>query len=129
MTFTFLFAALYVRIIRASLLETASEDYVRTARAKGAPARRVVVRHILRNSLLPVVTMLGMDVAYVLGTVLFVERVFNLHGLGVELLDAVRAGDVPVVVGVIVCVTLVVIVANFIVDIAYAWLDPRIRLG
>jgi peptide/nickel transport system permease protein len=61
--------------------------------------------------------------------VLFVERVFNLHGLGVELLDAVRAGDVPVVVGVIVCVTLVVIVANFIVDIAYAWLDPRIRLG
>jgi peptide/nickel transport system permease protein len=128
-TFAFLFAALYVRIIRASLLETASEDYVRTARAKGAPARRVVVRHILRNSLLPVVTMLGMDVAYVLGTVLFVERVFNLHGLGVEILDAVHTGDVPVIVGVVVFITVAVIVANFIVDIAYAWLDPRIRLG
>ena len=127
-SFSFLFAALYARIIRASVLETAEEDFVRTARAKGAPARRVVLRHVLRNSLLPVVTMLGMDVAYMLGTVLFVERVFNLHGLGAEVLQAVRFGDVPVVVGVIVCVTVAVIVANFIVDVAYAWLDPRIRL-
>ncbi len=128
LTFAFLFAALYVRIIRATLLETASEDYIRTARAKGAPARRVVVRHMLRNSLLPVVTMLGMDIAYVLGNVLFVERVFNLHGLGIEVLSAVHTSDVPVIIGVIVCITLAVIVANFIVDVAYAVLDPRVRL-
>jgi peptide/nickel transport system permease protein len=129
LTFAFLFAALYVRIIRASLLETSSEDYVRTARAKGAPSRRVVVRHMLRNSLLPVVTMLGMDIAYVLGNVLFVESVFNLHGLGIEILDAVHTSDVPVVVGVIVCITLAVIVTNFVVEVAYAMLDPRIRFG
>jgi peptide/nickel transport system permease protein len=128
-TFTFLFAAIYVRMIRSTVMETVNEDYVRTAWAKGASRRRVVIHHILRNSLLPVVTMLGMDVAYVLGTVLFVERVYNLHGLGVEILDAVHTGDVPVIVGVVVFITVAVIVANFIVDIAYAWLDPRIRLG
>ena len=128
-TFTFLFAALYVRIIRASLLEAATEDFVRTARAKGASGRRVVIHHILRNSMLPVVTMLGMDVALALGGAVFVEKVFNLHGLGLEVLDAAHTGDVPVIVGVVVFVTLAVIVANFIVDVAYAWLDPRIRLG
>ena len=128
-TFTFLFAALYVRMIRANLLDTANEEYIRTARAKGAPARRVMVHHILRNSMLPIVTMLGMDIALALGGAIFIERVFNLHGLGLELLDAANAGDVPLVVGVVVFVTVAVIVANFIVDVAYAWLDPRIRLG
>jgi peptide/nickel transport system permease protein len=127
-SFTFLYAALYVRLIRASLLEAANEDFVRTAHAKGAPRRRVVLRHILRNSMLPVVTMLGMDIAYALSTVIFIEKVFNLHGLGGELLDSTHASNVPVVVGIVVFVTLTVIVANFIVDLAYAWLDPRIRL-
>lgn len=127
-TFTFLFAAIYVRMIRAGVLEASTEDFVRTARAKGAPGRRVVVHHILRNSMLPIVTMLGMDIAVALGGALFIERVFNLHGLGVELLDAAHAGDVPIVVGVVVFVTVAVIIANFIVDVAYAWLDPRIRL-
>jgi peptide/nickel transport system permease protein len=128
-TFTFLFAALYVRQIRANMLEVTHEDYVRTAWAKGASSRRVVLHHILRNSMLPVVTMLGMDIALALGGALFIERVFNLHGLGLELLGAATRDDVPVVVGVVVFVTLAVIVANFIVDVAYAWLDPRIRLG
>jgi peptide/nickel transport system permease protein len=128
-TFTFLFAAIYVRMIRAGVLEAASEDFVRTARAKGAPGRRVVVHHILRNSMLPIVTMLGMDIAVALGGALFIERVFNLHGLGLEILSAAHAGDVPVVVGVVVFVTVGVIIANFIVDVLYAWLDPRIRLG
>ncbi|HEU5215965.1 MAG TPA: ABC transporter permease [Gaiellaceae bacterium] len=127
-TFTFLFAAIYVRMIRAGVMEAASEDFVRTARAKGAPERRVVVKHILRNSMLPIVTMLGMDIAIALGGALFIERVFNLHGLGVELLEAAHAGDVPIVVGVVVFVTSAVIIANFIVDVVYAWLDPRIRL-
>ncbi len=128
-TFTFLFAALYVRLIRASMLEVAGEDYVRTARAKGASGRRVVVHHILRNSLLPIVTMLGMDIALALGGALFIERVFNLHGLGGELITSATRDDVPVVVGVVVFISLAVIVINFIVDVAYAWLDPRIRIG
>jgi len=129
LTFMCFFAAFYVRMIRASIMEVAHEDYVRTAVAKGAPGRRVVFRHILRNSMLPVVTLLGTNIAYALGSVVFVEQVFNLHGLGVEMLGSARASDVPVVVGVVVFVTLVVIVANFLVDVAYAWLDPRIRLA
>jgi peptide/nickel transport system permease protein len=127
-SFTFLFAALYARLIRASLLETANEDYVRTARAKGASGRRVLVHHMLRNSMLPIITMLGMDIAIALGGVIFIEKVFNLHGLGVELLDSAHTGDIPVVVGIVVFITVVVIIANLIVDVAYAWLDPRIRL-
>lgn len=126
-TITFLFAALYVRLIRASMLEAASEDYVRTARAKGASPRRVVIHHVLRNSMLPLVTMLGMDIALALGGALFIEKVFNLHGLGAELVGAAYRDDVPVVVGVVVFITMAVIVCNFLVDIAYAWLDPRIR--
>jgi peptide/nickel transport system permease protein len=78
--------------------------------------------------MLPVVTLLGLNIAYSLGTVLFVEEVFNLHGLGAEMVNAANHSDVPVVVGVVVFITLVVIVSNFIVDVAYAWLDPRIRL-
>jgi peptide/nickel transport system permease protein len=126
--FSFLFAALYVRIIRATIIETANEDYVRTARAKGASGQRVIVRHILRNSMLPVVTMLGMDIAFFFSNVIFIEKVFNLHGLGGELLDATYRGNIPVIVGIVVTITFVVILANFVVDIAYAWLDPRIRL-
>jgi peptide/nickel transport system permease protein len=127
-SFTFLFAALYARMIRATVLETSTEDFVRTARAKGASGRRIVVHHLLRNSMLPIVTMLGMDIALALGSVIFIERVFNLHGLGVEMLDAAHTGDVPVVVGIVLFITVVVIIANFVVDVAYAWLDPRIRL-
>jgi peptide/nickel transport system permease protein len=128
-SFSLLFAALYVRLIRASMLEVANEDFVLTARAKGASGRRVVIHHILRNSMLPVVTMLGLNIAYMLGTVVFIERVFNLPGLGVEMLTATYRSDVPVVVGIVVFITFAVIVANFVVDVMYAWLDPRIRLG
>jgi peptide/nickel transport system permease protein len=128
-TFTLLFAAMYVRMIRSTVMETSTEDYVRTAWAKGASPARVALHHVLRNSLLPVVTMLGMDISLALSGAVIVEVVFNLHGLGWELLDRTRADDVPVVVGIILFITLAVIVWNFIVDVAYAWLDPRIRLG
>jgi peptide/nickel transport system permease protein len=128
-SFMFLYAALYVRLIRAGILEVSGEDYVRTARAKGASGRRVVVHHILRNSLLPVVTILGMDIALALGAMVFIERVFNLHGLGSELLLSAQRDDVPVVAGVVVFITLLVIFFNFVVDVAYAFLDPRIRTG
>jgi peptide/nickel transport system permease protein len=127
-TFAILFAALYVRLIRANVMETMNEDYVRTARSKGAPENRVIRSHILRNSLLPVVTMLGMDVGVALGGSVFIENVFTLHGLGLELVTATNRDDVPVVVGVVVFVSLAVIAANFLIDLAYTWLDPRVRL-
>jgi peptide/nickel transport system permease protein len=128
-TMTFLYAAIYARMIRASILDVKNEDYIRTALAKGAGSRRVVVHHLLRNSMLPVVTLLGVQIALALGNALFVEEVFNLHGLGQEMVGASTRGDVPVVVGVVVSITLVVIVCNFLVDVAYAWIDPRIRLN
>jgi peptide/nickel transport system permease protein len=129
MTFMFLFAALYVRLIRANVMETMSEDYVRTARAKGASATRVLFQHVLRNSMLPVVTILGMDIGLALGGAVFTETVFNLRGLGQELILSASRNDLPVVVGVVIFATIAVIIFNFIVDVAYAWLDPRIRLN
>jgi peptide/nickel transport system permease protein len=129
MTFMLLFAALYVRLIRATVMETMSEDYVRTARAKGAPSRRVLVQHVLRNSMLPVVTILGMDLGLALGGAIFTETIFSLHGLGAQLVTSADNDDLPVVVGILVFACVAVIVFNFIVDVAYAWLDPRIRLS
>jgi peptide/nickel transport system permease protein len=128
MTFMLLFAALYVRLIRATVMETMSEDYVRTARAKGAPSRRVLVQHVLRNSMLPVVTILGMDLGLALGGAIFTETVFSMRGLGAQLVQSAQGDDLPVVVGILVFACIAVIVFNFIVDVAYAWLDPRIRL-
>jgi len=128
MTFMFLFAALYVRLIRANVMETMSEDYVRTARAKGASSTRVLFQHVLRNSMLPVVTILGMDIGLALGGAVFTETVFKLRGLGAELILSASRNDLPVVVGVVIFATIAVIIFNFIVDVAYAWLDPRIRL-
>jgi peptide/nickel transport system permease protein len=129
MTFMFLFAAVYTRFVRASVMETSSEDYIRTARAKGASPARVLLQHVLRNSLLPVVTMLGMDISLGLGGAVFTETVFNLHGLGADLIGAALNDDLPVVVGITVFATLAVIIFNFLVDIVYAFLDPRIRLS
>jgi peptide/nickel transport system permease protein len=126
--FMLLNAALYTRFVRASMLETMSEDYVRTARAKGAPPSRVLFRHVLRNSMLPVVTMLGMDISLALGGAVFTETVFNLHGLGQEVVLSANNNDLPVVVGIVVFACVAVIIFNFMVDVAYAYLDPRIRL-
>jgi peptide/nickel transport system permease protein len=128
-TFMLLFAALYVRLIRATVMETMSEDYVRTARAKGAPERRVLVQHVLRNSMLPIVTILGMDIGLALGGAVFTETVFNLPGLGQGLIGAANGLDLPTVVGITVFATLCVIVFNFVVDVMYSVLDPRIRLA
>jgi peptide/nickel transport system permease protein len=128
LTFMLLFAALYVRLVRANVMEVMAEDYVRTARAKGASAARVLVQHVLRNSMLPVVTILGMDLGLALGGAVFIESVFNLHGLGSELVTSALNNDLPLVVGIVVFTTTAVIVFNFVVDVAYAWLDPRIRL-
>jgi peptide/nickel transport system permease protein len=127
-TFMILFAALYVRLVRANVMETLSEDYVRTARAKGASERRVIIRHVLRNSLLPVVTILGMDIGLALGGAIFTETIFGLPGLGARVISAYNNNDLPVIVGVVVFATVAVIVFNLIVDVLYAVIDPRIRL-
>jgi peptide/nickel transport system permease protein len=121
-------AALYTRLIRANVMETMSEDYVRTARAKGASARRVLIQHVLRNSMLQVVTILGMDLGLLLGGVVFIEIIFGMPGLGQQLVLAAGRFDLPVVVGIVMFATLSVITFNFLVDVFYAWLDPRIRL-
>ena len=126
-TFMILFAALYVRLIRANVMETMTEDYVRTARAKGASERRVMVQHVLRNSMLPVVTILGMDLGLALGGAIFTESIFNLPGLGHEVISAYSNDDLPMITGIVVFSTICVIVFNLIVDIAYGFLDPRIR--
>ena len=127
-TFALLFAALYVRMIRANVMETLNEDFVRTARAKGAPERQVLFSHVLRNALLPVVTMLGMDIGIALGGAIFTETVYQLPGLGNTLLIGINNEDLAIVQGVVVFATLAIIIFNLVVDLLYAWIDPRIRL-
>ena len=127
-TFALLFAALYVRMIRANVMETMNEDFVRTARAKGAPERQVLFSHTLRNALLPVVTMLGMDIGIGLGGAIFTETVFNLPGLGQTAVIGISNQDLAIVQGVIVFATVAIIIFNLVVDLLYAWIDPRIRL-
>ena len=128
-TFAILYSAFYVRMIRSSVMETLNEDYVRTARAKGAPESLVIRRHVLRNAMLPVVTMLGMDVAVALGGAVFVEYVFGLQGLGWWAVQSVFTFDLPTIMGTVVFASLAVIVLNLLIDLLYAWIDPRIRLA
>ena len=128
-TFMFLYAALYTRMIRANVLEAMNEDYVRTARAKGAPEWLVMRSHILRNAMLPIITMLGLDVGILLGGAIFTETVFGLPGLGKTALERLEGFDLPVVMGITVFATFAIIVINLIVDLLYAWVDPRIRLS
>ena len=128
LTFAILFAALYVRMIRANVMETMNEDYVRTARAKGAPEHIVMRSHILRNAMLPVVTMLGMDIGLALGGAIFTETVYALPGLGKVALQSLESFDLPTVQGIVVFGTICIIALNLLVDLLYAWIDPRIRL-
>jgi peptide/nickel transport system permease protein len=127
-TFAVGFAALYVRLIRSQMMESLSEDYVRTARAKGASEKRVVLRHAARNSMMPVVTILGMDLGLAFAASIFIESVFNLPGIGRQLLIANNQFDLPMIAGTVVFVSLIVITLNMLVDISYGLLDPRIRL-
>jgi len=126
-TFGALYAALYVRMIRATVLETLEEDWITTATAKGASAAIVLRRHVLPNAMLPVITMLGMDLAVALGGSLFVESVWSLPGLGQTALSSLTLRDPPVTQGIVVFVALSVIILNLVVDTAYSFLDPRIR--
>jgi peptide/nickel transport system permease protein len=122
-----LYAGIYARVTRNSLLETLGEDYIRTARAKGLSERSVILKHGLRASLTPIVTMFGLDIALLVGGAVITESVFNLQGLGWLAIDSALGQDLPVVLGVTMLTAVAVAVMNLIVDIAYAFLDPRVR--
>ncbi|POR46955.1 ABC transporter permease [Bosea psychrotolerans] len=126
---TFLFAALVARITRATMLNVLSEDYIRTARAKGVPDGRILMVHALKNIGVPVVTVVGTSFAALLGGVVVTESVFNIPGIGRLTVDAILARDYPVVQGVMLVFAVVLVLVNVLVDLSYALFDPRIRQG
>jgi peptide/nickel transport system permease protein len=120
-------AAVYARLMRGSLIETMGEDYIRTARAKGLTERRVVLRHGVRAAINPILTILGLDIGILLGSAVLVETVFNIPGIGRLNYEAIQHSDFPIVQGTVLLAAFFVIVANIVVDIVYAYLDPRVR--
>jgi len=122
------YAAIYARVMRSSMLEVSQLDFVRTARAKGLSRRQVTVGHVMRNALLPVVTILGVQMGTVLAGSVVIESVFSWPGVGSLLFDSVSSRNYPVVLGILVLGSLVVIAANIAVDLIYMWLDPRIEI-
>jgi peptide/nickel transport system permease protein len=122
-------AAFYVRLTRNQVLETFSEDYVRTARAKGLPERTVVIKHALRAGLTPIVTAAGLDIAYLLGGAIITESIFSLQGIGQLSLRSVIDSDLPVITGITLVTSAFIIIANLIVDLLYGVLDPRVRVS
>jgi ABC-type dipeptide/oligopeptide/nickel transport system permease component len=121
--------ALAARMMRGSMLETLGADYMRTAKAKGLSERKIVIGHGLRNAMLPVVTLLGLDLGVMIGAAVLTETVFSWPGLGSTIADAVTNRDLPVVLGLTLVVVIIYSVVNLIVDVSYAWFDPRVRLG
>jgi peptide/nickel transport system permease protein len=126
-TLTLLYIALIARITRTSMLEILGDDYIRTARAKGLPESRVLMRHALRNCSVPIITVVGIGFALIISGVVVTESVFNLPGLGRLTVDAVLSRDYPVIQAVILLASLIYVVINLLIDIAYVLLDPRIR--
>ena len=126
-TLSLAFAAIYARIVRSNMLDTLGEDYIRTARAKGLPERRIVTRHALRASLVPIVTLLAVDIATLVGGTVIVETVFNLQGLGSWVLNGALNQDLPVTLAVTLVATVAVCLLSLVADILYAYMDPRVR--
>ena len=124
-----LYAAFYTRLTRSQMLETLSEDYIRTARAKGLPEKIVIRKHALRAGLTPIVTAAGLDLAGLLGGAIILETIFSLPGIGSLAVSAVLNPDLPILVGVTLITATFIIVANLIVDLLYAVIDPRVRLA
>jgi peptide/nickel transport system permease protein len=120
-------AAILTRMLRASLLEVLHEDYIRTARAKGASERRVLLMHALRNAFLPVLTLLGLQLGALLGGAVITETVFDWPGLGLLLVESIHRRDYPLVLGAILLITLFYVSLNTLLELAYTWLDPRIK--
>jgi peptide/nickel transport system permease protein len=123
-----LFIGFYGRVLRSNILDTINEDYVRTAKAKGLPYKRVMVKHVLRNSLIPIVTLFGLDFAAVIGgSAILTETVFDLKGVGWYAAQAVQSLDLPPIIGVTIYATFFIVLFSVVVDLLYAYLDPRIR--
>jgi peptide/nickel transport system permease protein len=122
-------AAIYSRLLRGNLLDVMGEDYIRTARAKGLPERRVIFKHGVRSAITPVLTVLGIDLGGLLGGAVITERIFEIHGVGMLNITAIGNSDFPVVQGTTVLAAVFVVVANIAVDVLYAYLDPRVRYG
>jgi peptide/nickel transport system permease protein len=121
------YSAVATRMTRSALLEVMREDYIRTARAKGLMEKLIINRHALKNSLLPVITVLGIEFAFLMGGLVVTEQVFNLNGLGKLFVESVLQKDYSMVQALVMVVVTVAVFTNFVVDITYAWLDPRIR--
>jgi peptide/nickel transport system permease protein len=121
------FAALYARLLRANLIEVMSEDYIRTARAKGLRERRVVLRHGVRSAITPIVTAAGLDIGILLGGAILTESVFNIPGIGRLAFDSIQNSDLPMIQGTVLMGAFFIILANLVVDVVYAFLDPRVR--
>jgi peptide/nickel transport system permease protein len=124
-----LYAAFYTRLTRSQMLETLSEDYIRTARAKGLPEKIVIRKHALRAGLTPIVTAAGLDLAGLLGGAIILETIFSLPGIGSLAVSAVLNPDLPILVGVTLITATFIIIANLVVDLLYAVIDPRVRLA
>ena len=121
-------AAIYARYLRSQMIDVMGEDYIRTARAKGLPERRVIMGHALRSAITPIVTLLGLDVAVLLaGNAILTETVFNIPGVGAETFNAIKRSDLPMIQGITLFGAFFIVTFNLIVDIAYAYLDPRVR--
>jgi len=122
-------AAVLSRMVRSSMLEVLGEDYIRTARAKGLPPHRVILRHGLRNALLPVITLMGLQLGALLAGAVITETVFSWPGIGLLTIEAIQSRDYPVVQACVLLISVGYVLVNLLTDIAYAWADPRIRLG
>ena len=127
LTLSVIFIALIARMTRASVIEVLEEDYVRTARAKGQSELKVLMRHALRNAAVPIITVIGIGIALLIGGVVVTESVYNIPGLGRLVLDAVLARDYPIIQGLILFFSFIYIVLNLLIDLSYSLLDPRIR--
>jgi peptide/nickel transport system permease protein len=122
-------AATYTRFTRASMLDVLGEDYIRTAVAKGLGERRVTYRHALRSALTPVVTQFGIDLGQLVGGLVITEQIFSMPGLGKTAVTAITNQDLPVIIGIVLVASTAVVIANILVDLCYAFLDPRVRLS
>jgi peptide/nickel transport system permease protein len=121
------FAAIYARLLRSTMIETLGEDYIRTARAKGLGERRVVMRHALRSAITPIVTAAGLDIGVLLGGAILTESVFNIPGIGRLAFDSIQNSDLPMIQGTVIVGAFFIVMANLVVDILYAFIDPRVR--
>jgi peptide/nickel transport system permease protein len=128
-TLAIVYVGIYSRVLRSNMLDVMNEDYVRTARAKGLGERRVMTRHVMRNSLIPIVTLFGLDFGALLGGAIVIEAIFSLNGIGQYAYESLINTDLPPIMAIVLFGAFFVVLFNALVDVAYAWLDPRIRLG